>query len=418
VIGLLFLVVWVYYNTTTMSKSIHFFGQSVFGQLISLIDRSEVKEIVKSCGSDRFCKGFYTWDHLVSMLFCTLGNCTSLREVAGACLGLKGKTEHLGLKRLPKRSTLSDANKRRTPKTFELIYNGLLNKYRHSISDSRVRDKFGKQVYIIDSTTIGLFKAILKCVGRKPVSGKEKGGIKVHTLLNSEEQVPQLVWFTDAAANDITFWNKIKFQKDAFYVFDKGYIDYTRYEQLSKDGIHFVTRLKDNAVFEAVTELELADDIDPGVIKDEWIKLSIRKNGLAIRTIDMRRVAYWDDKEKRTIVFLTNQTEIDPGLIAALYKQRWQIETLFKQLKQNFPLKYFLGDNANAVVIQIWCTLIANLLLTVIRERIKRKWSFSNLVSFSRLHLFNHIHLIRFLENPEKDWEKELFTHQLLIFSG
>lgn len=400
-----------------MSKSIHFFGQSVFGQLISLIDRSQVKEAAKRSTSDFYCKGFYTWDHLVSMLFCTLGNCNSLREVAAACLGLKGKTEHLGLQKLPKRSTLSDANKNRTPKAFELIYHGLLKKYRPFISDSRLKEIFGKDVYIIDSTTISLFKAIMKCVGRKPKSGKEKGGIKVHTLLNADEQVPQLIWFSDARTHDISFWNKINFKKDAFYVFDKGYVDYERYEQLIKDDIHFVTRLKDNAAFETLIELEIQDIVDPGVMKDEWIKLPIRKNGQIIRTITLRRIAYWDDLQKRIIIFLTNEQDIDPGQIASLYKQRWQIELLFKQLKQNFPLKYFLGDNANAIIIQVWCTLIANLLLTVIRERVKRKWSFSNLVSFARLHLFNHIHLIRFLENPEKDWKKELFTNQLLIFS-
>jgi hypothetical protein len=400
-----------------MSKSIHFFGQSVFGQLISLIDRLQVKKAVKTTSSDFSCKGFYTWDHLVSMLICTVGNCNSLREVAAASLGLKGKTEHLGLQRLPKRSTLSDANRRRTPQVFELIYHGLLEKYRSFISDSRLKDIFGKDVYIIDSTTISLFKAILKCVGRKPKSGKEKGGIKVHTMLNADEQVPQLIWFSDARTHDSVFWNKISFKKDAFYIFDKGYVDYERYEKLCNDEINFVTRLKDNAAFESLQELEIPDNIDAGVMKDEWISLPIRENGQIIRRLSLRRIAYWDDLQKRVIIFLTNQKEIDAGQIASLYKQRWQIEILFKQLKQNFPLKYFLGDNTNAITIQIWCTLIVNLLLTVIRERVKRKWSFSNIVSFVRLHLFNHIHLIKFLENPEKDWQEELFTKQLLIFS-
>jgi hypothetical protein len=400
-----------------MSKSIHFFGQSVFGQLISLIDRFKVGEAVKKTGSDRYCKGFYTWDHLVSMLFCTLSNCASLREVAAGCLGLKGKTQHLGLRKLPKRSTLSDANKLRTPKVFERIYYDLLNQYRSSISDSRLKNLFGKDLFIIDSTTISLFNSILKCVGRKPKSGKEKGGIKVHMLLKADEHVPQLVWFSRAATNDIMFWNRIKFQKDALYVFDKGYIDYSRYQKLTDNGVHFITRLKENASFESLYELEIGDNVDQRVLKDEWIQLPIRKNGKIIRTIQMRRIAYWDEVNKRTFIFLTNLQDIDPSQIALLYKQRWQIELLFKQLKQNFPLKYFLGDNSNAVIIQIWCTLIANLLLTIINGCVKKKWSFSNLISFSRLHLFNYIHLTSFLENPEKDWQKELFTDEMLLFS-
>ncbi len=159
--------------------------------------------------------------------------------------------------------------------------------------------------------------------------------------------------------------------------------------------------------------------IDPGVIKDEIIQLPIRTNGQTIRTIELRRVDYWDDEQKRIIICLTNLMEIEADVIPKLYKQRWQIETLFKQLKQNFPLKYFLGDNENAIKIQVWCVLISNLLLTIIQQQIKSKnWAFSNIVSFTRLHLFNYIHLVSFLENPEKDWEKELIGIEFNLFSG
>lgn len=402
-----------------MGKSIHFFGQSVFGQLISLIDRSKITESVSLHQSDKYCKGFYTWDHLVSMLFCTLGNCQSLREVVGACLGLKGKVEHLGLGRLPKRSTLSDANRIRNSAVFESIYHELLKKYRSNITDSRIRDQFGKEVFIIDSTTISLFQSILRCVGRKPKSGKQKGGIKVHTMIQADAKVPQVIWFSAATTHDSQFLKKVTFKKDALYLFDKGYVDYLRYEKFITEGISFVTRLKDNASYDSIEELDILEHIDPGVIKDELIKLPIRKNGQTIRTISLRRVAYWDDEQKRIIICLTNLIEVEADVIPNLYKQRWQIETLFKQLKQNFPLKYFLGDNENAIKIQVWCVLIANLLLTVIQEQIKsKKWAFSNIVSFVRLHLFNYIHLISFLENPEKDWEKEVINEPFDLFSG
>ena len=118
----------------------------------------------------------------------------------------------------------------------------------------------------------------------------------------------------------------------------------------------------------------------------------------------MRRIAFWDDENKRVFIFITNLFDIRADLVAALYKIRWQIELLFKQLKQNFPLRYFLGDNENAIKIQICCALIANLLLMVVQKNVKRKWAFSNIVSFCRLQLFNYIHLFKFLENPEKDW--------------
>lgn len=147
--------------------------------------------------------------------------------------------------------------------------------------------------------------------------------------------------------------------------------------------------------------------MDDGVLKDEIILVDVKENGKFLKKTELRRIAYWDDENKRCFEFITNLKGMNAGHIALTYKKRWQIELLFKQLKQNFPLKFFLGDNENAIKIQIWCTLIVNLLLTVINKKVSRKWDFSNLVSFCRLHLFNYIHLIKFLENPEKDWLKE-----------
>jgi len=401
-----------------MSKSIHFFGQSVFGQLISLINRSGVQQAVNKHQSDRFCKGFTSWDHLLSMVFCVAGNCQSLREVTAAFLGLKGKTEHLGLKKIPRRSTLSDANRKRTPLFFESVYYELLKHFKVVISDSRFKDKFGKELMIFDSTTISLFQSILKCVGRKPQSGKAKGGIKVHTLLNADEKVPQLIWYSDAATHDSKFYERIEFKTDCIYVFDKGYTDFWRFDKWTKSNIQFCTRLKENATYESLEELEIPDGVDEGVLKDEWIKLPLRKNGVIHDYTRLRRIAYWDQEQNRLIVCLSNIDNMNADEITDLYKCRWQIEILFKQLKQNFPLKYFLGDNANAITIQIWCTLIVNLLLTVIKEKVKKRaWSFSNIVSFTRLHLFNHIHLISFFEDPDRDWINTIEPTQELLFS-
>jgi hypothetical protein len=387
-----------------MSKSIHFFGQSVFGQLISLVDRSIAQKASEKTHSDRNCKGFSSWDHLLSMVFCGVGNCQSLREVCAAFLGLKGKTEHLGMNKIPRRSTLSDANKKRNPLFFETVYYELLERYRGSITDSRFMSKLGKSLMIFDSTTISLFQSILRCVGRKPHSGKAKGGIKVHTLINADEKVPQLIWFSDAATHDSKFYEKIEFLTTCLYVFDKGYVDFWRFDAFTKNAIHFCTRLRDNATYEVLEVLEVNYEDNQGILKDEWIKLPLRKNGKVLGSTRLRRIEYWDVEQNRLIVCLTNIAEMQPLEITELYRRRWQIESLFKQLKQNFPLKYFLGDNENAITIQIWCTLIVNLLLTVVKQKITRPWSFSNLVSFARLHLFNHIHLLNFLENPDKDW--------------
>lgn len=170
-----------------MGKSSHFHGQSVFGQLISMIDFSKVSKIARQFKADHYTKRFKTKDHLISMLFGSLAQCSSLREISGAMLGLSGKTQHFQLENLPRRSTLSDANKRRSSEVFGVIYNALLQQYGRLLWDSRIKHVINKQIEIFDSTTISLFSDIMKCVGRKPTSGKQKGGIKVHTLMNVDE---------------------------------------------------------------------------------------------------------------------------------------------------------------------------------------------------------------------------------------
>ena len=386
-----------------MGKNSHFSTKSVFGQLISLIDDAIITKEVKKCGSDRYTKRFKTKDHLISMLFCSFSKCTSLREISGAMLGLSGKTAGFQLSHIPKRSTLSDANKNRDVLVFENIYHELLKQYGAFLSDSRIKDVIKKQVKIFDSTIISLFKDILEGVGRHPKTGKKKGGIKVHTVVNADEIVPELVWFSEAKKHDHEFLDKLKCDENTVYVFDKGYNDYKAFEHFTEQKTGFVTRIKDNASYINIQVLDIGEHIHSGVLKDEIIEIEVKK-GKQTTPLRLRKVVFYDRANKREFEFLTNLFDMRADLIAALYKIRWQIELLFKQLKQNFPLKYFLGDNENAIKIQIYCVLIVNLLLTVIKKRLKRHWAFSNLVSFCKIHLFNYINLMKFLENPEKDW--------------
>lgn len=401
-----------------MNKSSYFFGQSVFGQLISLIDIQTIGSIAKKHQSDYYVKKFDTSDHLISMLFSSFSHCTSLREIAASMLGLKGKMNHFQLKNIPYKSTLSDANKRRSHLVFQDIYYSLLKHYHPIISDSRQIYSWENRLEIIDSSTISLFKDILSCVGRQPITGKQKGGIKVHTQITLQEKVPKLIWFSAATTHDKQFLKHIQLEKGKIAVFDKGYNDYKTFDEFTQNDVFFVTRLKSNAAYQSVQENDIPTYIDSGVLKDEIIRVDVKEDGAYLKTIELRRIAYWDDENKRCFEFITNLIGMNAGHIALIYKKRWQIELLFKQLKQNFPLKFFLGDNENAIKIQIWCTLIVNLLLTVIHKKIKRRWAFSNLASFCRLHLFNYIHLLKFLENPEKDWLKEYDAQLQLKFNS
>jgi hypothetical protein len=272
------------------------------------------------------------------------------------------------------------------------------------LSDSRIQKALGKNVKIVDSTTISLFKDILKCVGRKAADGKSKGGIKSHSVINADEKVPNLVWFTSARTHDQKFLEKLECDEHTVYIFDKGYNDYKAFEHFTEQKTGFVTRLKDNAKYQVTQINSIPETIHSGVLSDEIIEVEVDKGSTETK-LKLRKIKYYDREHKRTFDFITNLFEFRADTIAALYKIRWQIELLFKQIKQNFPLKYFLGDNENAIKIQIYCVLIVNLLMGVIKKSLKRQWSFSNLVSFCRMHLFNYIHLTKFLESPENEWK-------------
>jgi hypothetical protein len=333
------------------------------------------------------------------MLFATLSGVSSLRELSTILLACEGRISHLNLKHFPRRSTLSDANAKRGSEVFADIYSALFDRYRSFLSDSSPLSLPVRHLNIVDSTTISLFSDILKGVGRNPINGRRKGGIKMHAMISALEDVPSLVRFSSAATHDHTFLKDLELKRGSFVVFDKAYNDYLQYHQWTLRDIYFVTRQKTNAVYESLSEFDLSDTAGDAVLKDERIK--VEKNG---RAIELRRVAFWDSDKQKVLEFISNNFLVSPDRIAEIYRHRWQIETMFKRMKQNFPLKYFLGDNQNAIEIQIWCGLIIQLLMLVIQRRTKRKWAFSNMVSMVRLHLMTYIDLFRFLEDPDREY--------------
>ena len=384
-----------------MNKSTNFSGTPLIKQVLNFILPSDISRTAEKYDSDRYYKKLKTYDHLVTMIYATLSGVSSLRELSTVMLACEGRISHLNLKHFPKRSTLSDANKKRTSEVFGAIYSLLYKRYASFLSDSSHLKPPVKNLKIVDSTTITLFSDILKGVGRNPINGKKKGGIKMHTMINAMEDVPCLIRFSSAATHDHIFLKELNLEKGSFVVFDKAYNDYLQYLQWSLDDIYFVTRQKDNAVYKSIKELDLDDTTSDAVLKDELIL--VEKSG---KSIEIRRVAYWDSEKEKVFEFITNNKEISPEKVADIYKHRWQIETMFKRLKQNFPLKYFLGDNQNAIEIQIWTALIIQLIMLVIQRKIKRNWAYSNMVSVIRFHLMTYINLFKFLENPDKKWSE------------
>ncbi len=383
-----------------MSKSKNFSGQPIISQILNFLPSSIISRTAQEHNSDRYYKRFKTYDHLVTMIFATISGCSSLREISSIMLACEGKINHLGLKRFPKRSTLSDANKNRSSEVFASIYQSIYNRYRHFLSDSNIKKLPVEDLKIVDSSTISLFSDIIKGVGRNPINGKKKGGIKMHTMINAKEDVPCLVRFTSAATHDHTFLKELNLKKGSFVVFDKGYVDYMQYYKWTLEDVYFVTRQKENAHYTSLEEFDISDDVHPSILKDE--RIQINKDG---QSIELRRVAFYHVEQNKVYEFISNNFEIEADKIADIYKQRWQIETLFKRLKQNFPLKYFFGDNQNAIEIQIWVSLIIQLIMLVIQRKAIKKWAFSNMMSVIKYHLMTYIDLFKFLKNPEANWD-------------
>jgi hypothetical protein len=383
-----------------MSKSNFFTGQPVLNQLLSLIDRNAVRSLARKGGYDHYYRYFDTYTHLVSMLYCVLNKCSSSREVVSGMKACMHKLHHTGISKCPARSTLCDANSQRSFEVFASIYDQLYRRHHRLLPDSRL--KIDPKLFIVDSSTITLFQQILKAPSPGKNNGRRKGGIKVHTLINAADDVALKISFTAASANDMPFLKEIKLQPGSFIVFDKGYVDYSEYERMSKESIYFVTRQKKDASYDVIWHNELSQQgRERGVVEDKMLLQGTRTQRQGIR-LDVRQVTFFDKESGKTFEFLTNNFELPPESIADLYKKRWLIEVLFKRVKQNFPLTYFLGDNENAIKIQIWCAFIADLLIKLVQVQLKRKWAFSNLSAIIRLHLMSYIQLFDFLNNPEK----------------
>ena len=245
-----------------------------------------------------------------------------------------------------------------------------------------------------------MFSTILKGAGSNPKHGKKKGGIKAHCVIRYDEWSPHFVDFTSAATHDIRTLKGLHLPAGSFIAMDRAYIDYAEMERLSQDKVFYVTKMKKNLVYRTLSSKTL---MTPGGLVEMIIsKVQFAKDDI---THISRMIEYWD-KDGKHATLLTNNFELSEQEIICVYDNRWQIELLFKQLKQNFPLKYFYGESVNAIESQIWVCLIANLLLTVVNRKVKRSWAFSNLVTAVRQMLMYYVNILSFLEDPERTWQE------------
>ncbi len=364
---------------------------SMFSQILKVFPRLEFEAAVRKTRAERHARGFDSWDQFVAMIFCQLGRAHSLREICGGLASCEGKLNHLAMTGAPSRSTLAYANAHRPWELFQVVFYQLLERCR-PLGEGRRKFRFKNKLVSLDSTVIDLCATLFDWAKFR----RTKGAIKLHLLLDHDGYLPSLVVVTDGRCHDVRVARELKFAPDTIVVIDRGYVDYAWFGRLTAQGVFFVTRMKDNAAYEVVEKRCVPER--GFVIRDEVIRLT----GVQAQNdcpCLLRRIEYVAE-DGRGLVFLTNHLNFGPTTIAAIYKDRWQIELFFKALKQNLKIKTFVGTSANALKIQVWTALIAMLILKYLQLKATFGWSLSNLVALLRMNLFTHRDLWAWIDAP------------------
>ena len=364
---------------------------SMFSQMLKLVPRTDFARLVRQTGSERGAKGLSSWGHFVAMLFCQLGRAHSLREIEGGLRSCEGKLAHLGIE-APARSSLSYANAHRPSALFEQVFEMLYARVANEVRGPR-KFRFKRKLVSLDSTLIELCVSMYDWAKYR----RAKGAVKLHLVLDHDGYLPRFGVITEGSVADVKVAHQLVFEPGTIVVDDRGYDDYRLFGGWCDSGVYFVTRMKSNAVFEVVHERKLpAKD---GVVADQVIRL-IGQGAQEKCPHLLRRVTVMAEEGAAPLVFLTNHLGLAARTIAAIYKDRWQIELFFRALKQNLKIKTFVGTSANAVRIQIWAALIAMLLLRYLQMKSTFGWSLSNLVALLRMNLFTHRELWAWLNQP------------------
>jgi len=405
----------------------HLVGQPTLKQMLDRLPKEKFMQLVHNLGTDRYYKTFFSWDQLILMLFGIFSRCDSMGEICDGLRVMGGNLNYFGMDCSPAKSTAGDALRDRPSELFRQFYFVLYEHFYPTLSVSR-KQKYRKlgvsfeEFFALDSTTVPLFSDIMKGIGRNPKGdGKRKGGLKVHMLTDVHADTPQFIQITEARVHDKNFLQYITLPCGSMAVCDKAYIFYSQFAKWTEEGVNFVCRLKENAKYvvqgEIIFEKCLEKD-DFGVFKVEHIhvdyaeqveviysdKKTVQKTGNT-KTLCLRLVFY-KDEQGRTYKFITNNWSIKPEEVALIYKYRWSIETTFKKLKQNFQLTYFYSDTENGIKTQIWCTLIAYLLLQIVQTISESNKALSTIATLIRMFLSSHNDVVWIVKEGRRTYTK------------
>lgn len=368
---------------------------TLFSQIISKLDRSKFNKIVDKKQGDKHNKGFSSWNHLVSMLFCQFAKSQSVRDISNGLRSATGNLNHLGINKAPSKSSISYQNKNRSHEIFKEYYFELLKSLGQHPKFRQVKFKIKSKIFLLDSTTISLCLSLFDWAKYKTA----KGAVKMHTLLDYDGNLPTYINITNGKTADNKGVYNIPLLNGSVIVADRFYNDFTLLNVWDSNNVFFVIRHKENLQFTTLKENELPEKRHQHILKDEIIEM---KTDLSKKKYPnkLRRVSVWDQTNNQVIELITNQFKWSPNTIGDLYKSRWQIEIFFRDIKQLLHIKSFIGTSENAVMTQIWTALITILILKALKVQAKHKWHLSNLVAFIRLNLFVKIELQKWLDKP------------------
>jgi hypothetical protein len=384
-------------------------GQMVFAQLMDFLPRHEFNACVRRYGGDRRPRGFSCRDQFLCLAFAQLTFRESLRDIETCLRSVPTKLYHAGFRGAISRSTLADANRVHDWRIYADFAQVLIGRARKLYANEPLSTMLAETVYALDSTTIDLCLKLFPWARFR----RRKGAVKLHTLLDLRGNIPCFIHISHGKMHDVNVLDQLPIEAGAFYVMDRGYVDFQRLHRFTTAGAFFVTRGKRNLDFTRRSRRRV--DKTTGLRSDQTIVLAGLKSA-RLHPTPLRRIAFYDTEHDRRLVFLTNNFKLPALTITGLYKSRWQVELFFKWIKQNLRIKGFYGASENAVKTQVWVAISVYVLVAIVRKELKSKRTLGAILQILSLTLFEKTPIFQAFAD-EKTQNAERQSHnQLSLF--
>jgi hypothetical protein len=384
-------------------------GRTIFAQLIEFLPHKEFQKCVARYRGDANPRGFSCWDQFLAMAFAQLTYRESLRDIQ-ACLGaMRAKLYHMGFRGQVRKSTLADANDAHDWRIYANFAQVLIAQARPLYAAEPIGIELDRSLYALDSSTIDLCLSLFPWARFR----RHKAAVKMHTLLDLRGNIPTFIHITDGKVHDVNVLDLILPEAGAFYVMDRGYIDFERLYRFTLESAFFVVRAKSNVLLQRRYSHPV--DKDSGVRSDQTVVLASLKSASVYPDV-LRKVAYVDAETGKRLVFLSNNFTLPAATIAAIYKQRWQVELFFKWIKQHLRIKAFYGTSENAVKTKIWIAVSVYVLVAIVRKRLGIEVSLYQILQVLSLTLFEKTPILRALQQIDSQDDLPYFSNQLNLF--